>query len=187
TRRDISEFYGAIRAFDADFQRMLDALDRNLDPENTMIILTTDHGAAFPRAKSTLYDAGTGVALIVRPPRSWAIEPHRVTALVSHLDILPTLLDIAGLPPPPELPGPPLLGHLTGNGEDNSSRMLFTSKTYHDTYDPKRAVRTSNYTYIRNYADGPKLLLAIDLEKSWTRRGMGDEHLEPRPSEEFYD
>lgn len=45
----------------------------------------------------------------------------------------------------------------------------------------------SAFTYIRNYEPGPQLQLAIDLEKSFTRQGMGDSHLEPRLQEELCD
>jgi arylsulfatase A-like enzyme len=187
TRRDIADFYGSIRQFDRDFGRLLALIDDHFDADNTMVILTTDHGAAFPRAKSTLYDAGTGVTLIVRPPRSWACPTGRVEALVSHLDVLPTLLDAAGAAIPPELEGISLLPLIRGDTEGDPNRVIFTAKSYHDVYDPKRAARSLSYTYIRNYAAGPRLQLAIDLEKSATRQGMGDDHLGPRPQDEFYD
>ena len=187
TRRDIADFYGSIRQFDKDVGRLLALVDDHLDADNTMVILTTDHGAAFPRAKSTLYDAGTGVTFVVRPPRSWACPVGRVEALVSHLDVLPTLLDVAGAAIPPELEGMSLLPLIRGESDGDPDRVIFTAKSYHDVYDPKRAARSLTYTYIRNYAPGPRLQLAIDLEKSATRRGMGDGHLQPRPVEEFYD
>jgi arylsulfatase A-like enzyme len=187
TRRDIADFFGSIRQFDQGFGRLLDAIDAALDPDNTMVIFTTDHGSAFPGAKSTLYDSGTGVTLIVRPPRSWNIAPGRVSSITSHMDVLPTLLEVAGGERVPELEGQsffPLLEDATAGDPD---RVIFTAKSYHDTYDPKRAARSLAYAYIRNYEDGPRLQLAIDLEKSETRRGMGDAHLAPRPSEELFD
>ena len=49
---------------------LLDTLDETGLAENTWVVFMTDHGPALPRAKSTLYDAGTGIALIVRPPRA---------------------------------------------------------------------------------------------------------------------
>jgi len=187
TRRDIADFYGSIRSFDAAFGQFLRLIEQHLDPENTLVILTTDHGAAFPRAKSTLYDAGTGVTLIVRPPRRWNVTPRRVTTLASHLDILPTLLDVAGAAIPPELEGVSLLPVIRGESDGDRDRVIFTAKSYHDVYDPKRAARSLDYAYIRNYAAGPRLQLAIDLEKSLTRQGMGDDHLRSRPAEELYD
>jgi arylsulfatase A-like enzyme len=50
-----------------------------------------------------------------------------------------------------------------------------------------RAVRTERYKYIRSFEDRPHLLLALDIEYSPTRYGLGDDHLRRRPSEELYD
>jgi arylsulfatase A-like enzyme len=187
TRRDIADFYGSIRQFDAGFGRLIADIDDHLDPQNTMIIFTTDHGGAFPRAKSTLYNAGTGVALIVRPPGAWNTSPRRVTTIAAHLDIVPTLLDVAGAAIPSELEGRSLLPQLRDAEPGDPARVIFTEKSYHDVYDPKRAARSLDFVYIRNYEEGPRLKLAIDLEKSHTRQGMGDDHLAPRPPAEFYD
>ncbi|WP_313546480.1 sulfatase family protein [Leifsonia aquatica] len=187
TRADIADFYGSIAQFDAGFGALMAQIDAHLDPDHTMVILTTDHGSAFPRAKSTLYDAGTGVTLIVRPPASWGLEPARVRSIATHMDILPTLIDVAGGDPVAELEGQSFRSLLSAPASGDDDRVIFTAKSYHDTYDPKRAARSVDYAYIRNYAEGPKLKLAIDLEKSSTRRGMGDDHLAPRPTEEFYD
>ncbi|WP_181429160.1 sulfatase [Curtobacterium sp. MCSS17_008] len=186
TREDIAAFHGSIAQFDDAMGALFRRIDEALDPATTMIVFTTDHGAAFPRAKSTLYDAGTGVAFIVRPPTSWGVAPGRRQQLVSHLDIVPTLLELAGGDVDAGLEGESLLPVLTEGAEDDA-RALVTVKSHHDAYDPMRAVRTREYAYIRNFAAGPKLTLSLDLENSPTRRGMGDAHLEPRPREELYD
>lgn len=187
TRRDIADFYGSIAQFDAGFGRLLAAVDAALPREHTMVIFTTDHGAPFPRAKSTLYDAGTGVSLIVRPPASWGTASRRVPEVVSHLDLVPTLLDLAGGSTDDWLEGESLLPLLVGEDAERKERILFTSKSYHDGYDPKRAVRSADYVYIRSYEQGPQLQLPGDLERSETRKGMSDEHLAPRAMEELYD
>lgn len=184
TRRDLAAFYGSIRQMDQAFGQVLRAVDRHCDPAHTMVLFTTDHGAAFPRAKGTLYDPGVGVALIVRPPGSMGITPGRRDALVSHLDVLPALLELAG-GAAPHLEGRSLLPVLQGAAPGD--RMLFLEKTFHDVYDPMRAVRTERYKYIRNFTGGPALLLSKDLEESETRRGMDDSHLSPRPKAELYD
>ena len=65
----------------------------------------TDHGPALPRAKSTLYDAGTGIAMIVRPPRDAAIGPRVYDELFSGVDLVPTLLDLLGVDAPADIDG----------------------------------------------------------------------------------
>ncbi len=197
TREDIGAFYGSIRQMDEAVGKLLDAVDRHLDPAETLIVFTTDHGAAFPGAKGTLYDTGTGVTLIMRPPTSWGVAPGRHKELVSHLDIVPTFLDIAGADAE-AVAGyegvslVPLLRHgeaCLGNAPVLSAgdRLLFSQKNFHDSYDPIRAIRSDRFKYIRNFGEGPRLTLSIDLEDSPARRDFGDQHLQPRAVEELYD
>ena len=65
----------------------------------------TDHGPALPRAKSTLYDAGTGIAMIVRPPLDNGVAPQVYDELFSGVDLVPTLLDLLGVDIPAEVDG----------------------------------------------------------------------------------
>ena len=186
TREDLAGFYGAIRQFDAAVGHVLRAIDAHPERANTMVVVTTDHGAPFPWAKGTLYDPGIEVAMVIRPPAGLGAAPGRSTAAVSHLDLLPTLVELAGGESQIAWEGRSLGPELRGIGLDEE-RELFFEKSYHDRYDPIRAVRTSRYKLIRNFAEGPRLTLAKDLEESPTRRGMGDAHLEPRPALELYD
>jgi len=187
TREDLAGFYGAIRQMDEAVGSLIRHIDQYSDEESTLILFTTDHGAAFPRAKCTLYDSGVGVAFMMRPPGSWNVSPSRRTSQVSHLDVVPTLLDVAGLEPDPRLEGHSLVPCLLDGDPAEDHRRLHLEVTYHDRYDPVRAVRTSRWKYILNLASGPKLALPLDLERSPTRRGMGDAHLQPRSAAELYD
>lgn len=184
TRRDVADFLGSIRQLDTAISRLLEALDATERGRETLVIFTTDHGAAFPRAKSTLYDQGVKVAFVVRPPASWEGAPRRVTEMVSHLDIAPTLVALAG-GTTEALDGIDLLPMLQGEGGRGHDALVF-EKTYHDQYDPIRAIRTAGAKYIRNFVEGPRLPLSADLEQSVSRRGLGDDYLKPRPPEELY-
>ena len=97
-RGELAELQGAIRYLAEQVGTVLDAL-RLLDLEqDTLVVFTTDHGIAMTRAKSTLYDAGIGIALIVRiPARGW-VGGRVQRELASNVDIVPTLLDGAGVP-----------------------------------------------------------------------------------------
>lgn len=184
TREDIAGFYGSVAQMDAAVGRLLRAVDATFDPECTVVVFTTDHGAAFPRAKGTLYDAGTGVALLVRAP---GVEAHRESAVVSHLDLAPTVLELAGAEPNDELDGMSLVSLLAQPGSADPQRIVYTQKSYHDDYDPIRCARSRDFAFIRNLVDGPRLRLSLDLERSSTRAAMDDAHLEPRQHEEFFD
>ena len=104
-RQDLAEFYGSISVADAAVGRLLDTLDHTGLDRITWVVFMTDHGPALPRAKSTLYDAGTGIAMIVRPPRNAAHEPQVYDELFSGVDLLPTLLDLLGVDIPAEIDG----------------------------------------------------------------------------------
>lgn len=187
TREDLAAFHGSIRVADRGLGVILDAVSRNGLDDDTIVVFTTDHGAPFPRAKSTLYDPGVHVALMVRvPPVIGSRAPGRESGLVSHVDVVPTLLDLVGLPVPDGVQGVSLAPTLR-DGFPPFRREVFLEKTYHVDYDPIRAIRTHSYKYIRNFEPRPLLDLPPDLEASPTRRGMGDGHLAPRPAEEMYD
>lgn len=104
-RQDVAEFYGSIATADEAVGRLLDTLaDTGLDA-STWVVFVTDHGPAFPRAKSTLYDAGTGIALIIRPPTRRAMAPRVYDELFSGVDLVPTLLDLLRLEVPADVEG----------------------------------------------------------------------------------
>ena len=73
---------------------MLHALDELGLVDNTILVLTTDHGLPFPGAKATLTDRGLGVLLIVRGPGGF-LGGHVTDALVSQVDLYPTLPGVA--------------------------------------------------------------------------------------------
>lgn len=188
TRQDLAAFQGAIRVADRAVGRLVEALRQEALLDRTWIVFTTDHGMAFPRAKSTLYDPGIRVSLVVRPPDGTSFRRGQTDRLVSHVDVVPTLLDLAspGAARQLSVDGRSHAAWLRGE-EDAGRSEVFAEKTYHDSYDPIRAIRTSRWKYIRNAEPGPLLRLALDIEESPTRAGMGDDHVRPRPEVELYD
>jgi arylsulfatase A-like enzyme len=149
-REEFAAFQGAVAAADRAVGRILAALDRTGRAEQTLVVFTTDHGVAMPRAKCTLYDPGLETALLVRWPAAGISGGNVVDALLSNIDLLPTLLDLSGTPIPPAVQGRsfwPLL-----RGEPYRPRAeIFAEKTYHSYADPMRAIRTERYKYIRNF------------------------------------
>jgi len=145
TRRDMAAYKASARALDQGVGTVLDAIE----DENTLVIFTTDHGLAFPGAKATLTDRGIGVLLIVRGPGGFT--GGRVSdALVSQIDIFPTVCDLLGLEPPEWVRGRSLLP-LARKDADEVNDAVFAEITFHAAYEPQRAVRTKRYKYIRRY------------------------------------
>ena len=187
-RDDLAEFYGSIALADAKVGELLDTLAATGLDETTWVVFLTDHGPALPRAKSTLYDAGTGIALIARPPRGHHGTPHRYDELFSGVDLLPTLLELLGVDIPDDIEGLSHAERLSKPSKDEEPvrTAVFTTKTYHDSFDPIRAVRTKEYSYIENYASRPLLDLPWDIADSPPGRLVAPASQAPRPERELY-
>ncbi|KAA1249394.1 sulfatase [Mycobacterium simiae] len=188
-RQDLADFYGAITTADAAVGQILDALAATGLDASTWVVFWTDHGPAFPRAKSTLYDAGTGIAMIIRPPTRHAVAPRVYDELFSGVDLLPTLLDLLGVDIPAEVDGLSHAEALMAPVADAEPVRdhVFTTKTYHDSFDPIRAIRTKDYSYIENYVPRPLLDLPWDIEESPSGIAVAPFVHAPRPARELYD
>lgn len=183
-REDLAMFHGCISFTDEAVGGILDALHKSGLSENTIVIFTTDHGIAFPRAKATLYDPGIRTTLIIRWPAGIKAG-ETYSELISNIDLLPTLLETADVPVPDDVEGRSFLG-LMRSERYMPNKWIFAEKNTSPD-DIKRCIRTRRHKYIHNYDPGPQLLLPTDIEQSRTRRDMGDEHLEQRPTMELYD
>lgn len=186
-RDDLAVFAGLVATADRETGRILDRLETLGLAESTWVVLTTDHGPPFPRAKGTLYDAGIETVLIMRFPVGWPRPEGAVDRLFSHVDLVPTVIDRLGLDLPQGLHGVSHLRWLLGDTRAPRRREIFAENTFGDAYDPMRTVRTARWKYIRTYEPRPALVLPADVERSPMRNGMGDEHLRPRATEELYD
>src|SRR5690606_8012250 len=96
------------------------------------------------------------------------------------------VLDLAGGTAPPGLDGLSLADYLRGGPPPRRDR-LYAEKTFHDHYDPTRAVRTERYKYIRSFEERPRLMIPGDVLAAETTRGFGSDHWRHRPTEELYD
>ena len=149
TRKDIAGFNAEARVLDRGVGAVLQALAKAGLAENTIVISTTDHGIAFPHMKCNLNDNGWGVSLILRGPapfRGGAV----CDALASHIDLFPTLCDFLRIDTPPWCRGKSLLPVLRGE-KPEVNEAVFAEVNYHVAYEPKRAVRTQRYKYIKRY------------------------------------
>jgi arylsulfatase A-like enzyme len=187
TRRDMASFRASARSLDQGVGTVLNALEEHDLVDDTLVILTTDHGLAFPDAKCTMYDRGIGVMLILRGPGGF--ERGRVhDALVSQLDLYPTICDLAGIDRPPWLEGASLLPLVHGDVETVHDEV-FAEVTYHAAYEPQRAVRTPRYKYMRRYDDTHRGRVLPNVDDSLTKDVMlaaGWDAIEP-PTEALFD
>jgi arylsulfatase A-like enzyme len=185
TRRDMAGYGASVRRLDECMGGVFDALEDAGLAGDTLVVCTTDHGIAFPYMKCNLTAHGTGVMLILRGPGGYAGGVVS-DALVSHLDVFPTLCEAAGLPYPDWLQGTPLP---TADDADSPERKtVYSEVNYHAAYEPMRAVRSARWNYIRRFGDFRRPMLAnIDDSpaKSYlVERGLGNRRL---ADEELYD
>jgi arylsulfatase A-like enzyme len=186
-RRELAEIQGAVRYVDAAIGRVLAGLrDLGLE-ENTLVVVTTDHGLALPRAKCSLYDPGLETALILRlPARGWT-GGRSPAPLVSNVDLVPTWLEVVGLPLGNRLHGRSLRPLLDDEAFEPRDRV-FAEMTYHDYYDPQRCVRTERHKLIVNFSAAPAFM---DPSQSWRPRSRPVVPADPstafHPLVELYD
>lgn len=149
TRRDMAAFHAGARQLDAGVGVVLDALEQAGLSDNTLVIVTTDHGLAFPGMKCTLTDRGIGVMLMLRGPGGFT-GGRIVDALISQIDLFPTICDVTSVAHPPWLQGRSLMPLIRDEVAENHD-AIFAEVTYHAAYEPQRAARTPRWKYIRRF------------------------------------
>ena len=124
-RKDWAEYLAGVEKADAITGATLDALEKSGQSDNTIVVFMSDHGPTFQHGKMTLYDLGLRVPLIIRG-RGIA-EGTRSDALVSELDLLPTLLDLCGIKQefPYQLDGQSIGDYLKGNVKQVERKLIF--------------------------------------------------------------
>ena len=95
TRAELAQYYQSVSRIDQGLGRLIEILKEAGVYEKTLIVFTADHGMAFAGAKTTVYDPGLRVPFVVRNPYESKRGFHS-EAMLSHIDITPTLLDFAG-------------------------------------------------------------------------------------------
>lgn len=184
TRKDMADYLASARELDRGVGIVLDAIDHAGLAHSTLVICTTDHGLPFPGMKSGLTDHGTGVMLIMRGPAGFT-GGGVIDALVSHLDIYPTLCELMNLPSPDWIQGVSLLPLVRGDRSEVRDEV-HTEVTFHAAYEPQRAVRTSRWLYIRRFGDQEFPVLAnvddspsrdVWLDHNWEHQRIDPEQL----------
>lgn len=158
----VQSYLAAISFMDDQVGRVLAALEKREDKENTIVVLWSDHGFHLGEkgisGKNTLWQPSTRVPLLFKGP---GIRPaQRAQQPVELLDIYPTLLDLCGLPEKKGLEGHSL-SPLLKDARGERPWPAITTNNYQN-----HAVRTADWRYIQ-YADGSEELyhLATDPEE----------------------
>jgi uncharacterized sulfatase len=200
TRRWRARYYTAVEKMDHHLGQIYDAAYETLG-DNTLFIHFSDHGAQWPFGKWNLYDAGVRVPFFAAWPG--VIEPKVQTdAMISLIDVLPTIIEAAGGQPPADIDGRSRLGVL--QGKDPGAEVIFTTHSGDGRMNeyPIRSVRGQNWKYIFNLRPDAEHHTHIDRGEtvdgnrywlSWIEKAKSDPAAKAivdryfhRPAEEFY-
>ncbi len=178
-RQDMADYHASARYLDTAMGRVLDAVKKNGLSDNTIIIITTDHGIPFPYAKCNLTDHGLGVMLMVQGADFPAGKC--VDAMVTHMDMFPTICEILKIQKPEWLHGKSLLPLLQDRVEEIHD-YCFGEVTYHAAYEPMRSIRSKRYKLIKRFnKDWMRVPLpncdAGYSKETWVNAGWGDMRL----------
>ncbi|MFV0442301.1 MAG: sulfatase [Planctomycetaceae bacterium] len=212
-RSDMLDYAIEVERFDAHVGELVQAIDDAGLRDNTMIVVTSDHGMPFPRVKGHTYDDAHHVPLVIRWPNGIVKPGRRVEALISAIDFAPTFLELDGVD------ATKAGMHITGRSfvdllKDNPTTkrpFLLIGRERNDVYArpgsptglgyPVRAIRSGDSLYVRNFepdrwpCGNPELGLK-DTDASPTKAliealGPGNKYWEhafgKRPAEQLFD
>jgi N-sulfoglucosamine sulfohydrolase len=195
TRSDVADYYFEVQRFDREVGELLARLEALEELDNTIVVMTGDHGMPFPRGKANLYDLGTHVPLAIRWGDKVKKPGRKVGDFVLLPDLAPTFLEAAGVAAPKAMTGRSLVGVLTSSASEPMAprdHVIFGRERHTQAQEapqsggyPMRALRTAKYLYIRNFAPdrwpiGTPNYKQAFLERAWlgdTDNGPSKEYL----------
>jgi len=159
-RSDMLDYAVEVEWFDRQLGQIVAQLERLGELDETLIVVTSDQGMPFPRAKGQIYEAGYHIPLAIR----WGkhIRPGRIVDdFINMRDIGPTLLEVAEVKAPSTITGRGFVDVMRSekSGQvDPARNVMLIGKERHDLGRPQdlgypvRAIRTPQYLYVHNYA-----------------------------------
>lgn len=157
-RGDLLDYAVEVEWGDQQIGRALQVLEAAGELENTLIIVTSDHGMPFPFVKGQIYEDAFHLPMAMRWGKT--IKPGRVVDdFINVRDLAPTYMELAGLKPHAQMTGRSLLGILSSpkSGWVENRDIMLVGKERHDIGRPNdmgypvRALRTKEFLYIHNF------------------------------------
>ena len=172
-RKEVAQYYGNVHRADQSVGGVLKALKESGLEDNTVVIFLADHGAAFPFSKAQTYLNSSKTPLIIRWPDN--IKPGSLDSdhFVTGIDLMPTIMEIAGLPLVPDLDGESFLPLLYNETQDDreyaysSFYQIFARIRY-----PMRCIQNENFGYIYNFWSDHKQKIRGDATGGLTWKAM---------------
>lgn len=173
--KELAHYYSSVRRADDGVGHILKALRESGQADNTLIMFLSDHGMALPFAKTQLYHHSTHTPLILLWPGVTRAGSLDAEHMVSAVDFLPTLLDVAGISHPAGLDGRSFAPLLKGKTQRNRDWVV---KEYNEnaggSRDPMRAVQTKRFLYLFNPWSNGERIMATATTGTPTYRRMAE-------------
>lgn len=179
TREEIAEYYQSISRIDQGFGKLMKMLEASGKIDNTVVIYISDNGMAFPGAKTTVYEPGIQLPCIIKNPKL-SVKGLENNAMISWVDLTPTILDIASVDYKPERFHGHSFKDVIANPKAEGWNEIYASHTFHEItmYYPMRVCRSGKYKLIWNTAYRLEYPFASDLWASSTWQGIYRNHKE---------
>ena len=163
-RDDLAAFQAQIKFFDERVGEILTALENSRIAENTLVIMTSDHGIPYPGAKWSIRKAGIEVPLILHQPETVFSGGKVYSHVMSNVDVLPTVLDYLGAPVPEYIQGASYLDCIRGkaNAPRTEAFSQYTPDMKRDNL--SRSVITERYHLIRYFDQGRAVDYPVDVD-----------------------
>jgi N-sulfoglucosamine sulfohydrolase len=199
-RKEVAQYYGSVYRCDQNIGAVLQALHESGLEDNTLVIFLSDHGASFPFSKAQCYLNSLKTPMIIRWPGRIAPGTVDSTHFVTGIDLMPTVMEIAGMQPLPGLDGRSFLPLLQNRDQDDRDYaysafyQIFARIRY-----PMRGLQDGNFGYIINFWSDHQLGMTGDATGGLTWKAMVEaaitdpeiarrvELYKYRVPEEFYD
>jgi N-sulfoglucosamine sulfohydrolase len=151
-RTRVAGYYNEVKRLDVGIGLLMDVLEKHGHADNTLIIFIGDHGPPFDRAKTTVYEAGLRIPFLVRWPG--VTRPMKSDAMVSTVDILPTVIDATGARPAVSMHGRSLRPVLMDPDAKWREYLAGEFHMHGPPFFPRRAIRDHRYKLIHNLRAG---------------------------------
>ncbi|MCU0354296.1 MAG: sulfatase [Cytophagales bacterium] len=216
-RTDLLDYAFEIEYMDAQIGKVLQTLEQTGQLDNTLIVVTSDHGMPFPRVKGNQYEPANHVPLAILWKKGIQAAGRKINDFVSFADLAPTFLEVAGIEWQKSGMSPAVGRSLSsifqsrqaGQVEKDRDFVLVGQERHdvgrpHDAGYPVRGIYEGNYLYLRNYEPsrwpacnpetgylncdgGPTKTLLLNLRRNGVDTTYWQMNFGFRPSEELYD
>jgi N-sulfoglucosamine sulfohydrolase len=149
-RGELVQYYNTAKRCDDSFGVIMKTFDKTKYKDDSVVMFLSDHGAPLPFAKGSIYRQSVQTPWMIRWPGVTKAGTSNERLFVNGFDLMPTVLDMAGVPAPPYMDGKSFAPALKGDkyeGFDTGYGVFFRAHTFHFN---QRAIHEKKWSYIYN-------------------------------------